>query len=248
MSMVNLYEILEVMPNVSDHDIKKSYKQLVKKYHPDKCGSKDNFELITRAYLILSDPIKRAQYDDLYTLSNLIHTTHSTMKKQHQEYVSQLQLQTTEADAKQRFDTYMQVNNEIPVINTLSVSELMKQREEDEKNVTTEPLKQAIIPHVDMPNAWNDYEKAQYGLLSENNSTQDAIYTNYFSSLDVFSNTSIIPPEQEYNINIEDKIKDYNLETDKLHNLTLHDYKNEIQDPYNINQLINSKDFASLYH
>lgn len=63
----DLYEILEVNKNVSEYDIKKSYKRLVKKYHPDKCNipnANEHFIKIRTAYEILGNNESRKKYDD----------------------------------------------------------------------------------------------------------------------------------------------------------------------------------------
>jgi len=60
------YKILEVGKNASQDDIKKSYRKLAKKWHPDKNkseGSDEKFKEITEAYEILSDEKKRMIYD-----------------------------------------------------------------------------------------------------------------------------------------------------------------------------------------
>lgn len=60
------YEILGVNKNASVDEIKKAYRKLALKYHPDKGGTKEDetkFKEINEAYQILSDPQKRKQYD-----------------------------------------------------------------------------------------------------------------------------------------------------------------------------------------
>ncbi|WP_027327156.1 DnaJ family protein [Helicobacter pametensis] len=62
----SLYQTLEVSENASMEEIKKSYRKLARKYHPDinkEAGAEEKFKEITAAYEILSDPQKKAQYD-----------------------------------------------------------------------------------------------------------------------------------------------------------------------------------------
>ncbi|MGO2637454.1 MAG: DnaJ domain-containing protein, partial [Enterococcus viikkiensis] len=60
------YEVLGVQKGASDDEIKKAYRKLSKQYHPDinkEADAEDKFKEISEAYEILSDPQKRAAYD-----------------------------------------------------------------------------------------------------------------------------------------------------------------------------------------
>ena len=62
------YEILGVPRDATQEEIKKAYKKLAKKWHPDlnpqnRKEAEERFKEITEAYQVLSDPEKRAQYD-----------------------------------------------------------------------------------------------------------------------------------------------------------------------------------------
>jgi len=63
------YKVLGVSSDASNEDVRKAYRRLAKKYHPDRHdGSKaaeEKFKSITEAYSVLGDPQKRKQYDQL---------------------------------------------------------------------------------------------------------------------------------------------------------------------------------------
>lgn len=57
------YEVLGVKRDASTDDIKKAFRKLSHKHHPDKGGDSKQFQEINAAYQILSDSEKRAQFD-----------------------------------------------------------------------------------------------------------------------------------------------------------------------------------------
>jgi curved DNA-binding protein len=65
--MADYYETLGVQKGASDDEIKKSYRTLAKKFHPDRNpnnkAAEDRFKAISAAYAVLSDAEKRKQYD-----------------------------------------------------------------------------------------------------------------------------------------------------------------------------------------
>jgi len=61
---MDYYQILGLDKQASQEDIKKAFRKLAHKYHPDKSGGDDKkFKEINEAYQVLSDNSKRAQYD-----------------------------------------------------------------------------------------------------------------------------------------------------------------------------------------
>lgn len=65
-----LYDLLEVSPNASPEVIKAAYRQLAMKYHPDRQPdaqsrrwAEEQMKAVNAAYEILSDPVRRAEYD-----------------------------------------------------------------------------------------------------------------------------------------------------------------------------------------
>lgn len=66
--MEDYYKILGVDKTASAADIKKAYRKLARKYHPDvnpgNTSAEERFKKISDAYSVLSDPKKRAEYDE----------------------------------------------------------------------------------------------------------------------------------------------------------------------------------------
>ncbi|HMK16208.1 MAG TPA: DnaJ domain-containing protein [Methanomicrobiales archaeon] len=67
MAKRDYYEVLGVPRGASGEDIKKAFRQLARKYHPDlnpgNKESEEKFKEVNEAFQVLSDPKKKAQYD-----------------------------------------------------------------------------------------------------------------------------------------------------------------------------------------
>jgi DnaJ-class molecular chaperone len=70
MSNLNYYDILGILPTASNEEIKKAYRSMSLKYHPDRNQSEEStqkFQQISEAYEVLSDSEKKANYDKFGT-------------------------------------------------------------------------------------------------------------------------------------------------------------------------------------
>jgi len=63
MAKRDYYEVLGLSKNASDDEIKKAYRRLAVKHHPDQGGNEENFKEIAEAYEVLKDEKKRQRYD-----------------------------------------------------------------------------------------------------------------------------------------------------------------------------------------
>ena len=61
---MNYYDVLGVPTDATESEIKKAYRKLASKHHPDKGGNKQQFQNIQEAYDTLGDESKRSEYDN----------------------------------------------------------------------------------------------------------------------------------------------------------------------------------------
>ena len=96
------YDILEISENASDEVIKMAYKALVKKYHPDtfkgdKAFAEEKTKEINEAYDVLSDPIKRQEYD------LFLKQQKETQGEKEEDTAQEFKKETTEINKKRSF-------------------------------------------------------------------------------------------------------------------------------------------------
>ena len=68
MAKRDYYDVLGVPKNATDDDIKKAYRKLARKYHPDVSKEADaarHMSEVNEAHAVLSDPEKRKAYDEI---------------------------------------------------------------------------------------------------------------------------------------------------------------------------------------
>lgn len=82
--MKNYYEILQIKNFAIDREIKKAFRQLAIKYHPDKNKGRSDYEErfkeIASAYEMLSDPIKKSDFDFRLSQEKLNNTRQETSR------------------------------------------------------------------------------------------------------------------------------------------------------------------------
>ncbi len=61
----NHYHVLGIRRDATRDQIKRAYRRMVHRTHPDARGSSTSFQRVRRAYEVLSDPVERARYDAL---------------------------------------------------------------------------------------------------------------------------------------------------------------------------------------
>lgn len=70
----DFYKILGVSKDVSEADLKKTYRKLARKYHPDSnqgdARAEETFKEISEAYAVLSDPEQRKEYDQIRAMGS----------------------------------------------------------------------------------------------------------------------------------------------------------------------------------
>ena len=99
---VDLYAILDIPRDADSDIIKKQYRNLAKKYHPDKGGSNNLFALLTYAYNILSNDSLRLEYNRKFEIQDIEKKNHIKLKDSFMKSIDGLQHNNVD-DAKKEF-------------------------------------------------------------------------------------------------------------------------------------------------
>lgn len=107
--MKNHYEVLGLEPNASADDIKKAYRKLSLKFHPDKNQGDDYFasmfRQINEAFSVLSDTEKRRSYDQLRVRASEAERVAEALKKKERELAEREQrLRANQTNWRKSFD------------------------------------------------------------------------------------------------------------------------------------------------
>lgn len=106
--MANYYDLLGIQEDASTEDIRRAYRNLAKKYHPDLNNSHDaqtRFILINQAYGVLMDKRKRYLYDQNVTVPKDPYHNYSQWAKEQQA--------RQEAEERRRYAAFMRRKEEI---------------------------------------------------------------------------------------------------------------------------------------
>ena len=82
----DLYETLGVDKKATSAEIKKAYRKLAKTAHPDAGGDEETFKKITHSYEILSDPVKKQNYDRFGSEQPQIGNFNQEFRQQYSQY------------------------------------------------------------------------------------------------------------------------------------------------------------------
>lgn len=144
MSTPNYYEILGLQQSCSRKDIKKKYRDLALKLHPDKGGSEKEFEKITLAYNTLINKQEREKYNESI---NNVYESHFILKKKCETFINSNNIINTkeEDEEKNNFLQFTDIDRDLPSkLNqselTQRINELELAREQEDIEITQDSL------------------------------------------------------------------------------------------------------------
>jgi curved DNA-binding protein CbpA len=179
----NLYELMNLSVSCSTEDVKKKFKKIIKKFHPDKITKLEEklYYNITLAYQILSNPESKTKYDMWLLNSNV---SHMSLKNEHKEdklnvrsYFPPTQKEAQVEFAKISNDLLKKHGNYID--DTRNIASIYKDKEKHRNNIP-EIIKETFSNMKDFNNKFVERKK-------------NGVYCDKLVKLD----TTIIPYESK---------------------------------------------------
>jgi curved DNA-binding protein CbpA len=135
----NLYELLNISLNSTAEEIKKSFRRIIKKFHPDKMSEVEEklYYNITLAHHILSNPNTRSKYDNWLLNSNKQHNTLKDNFKADEQTVKEYFPKTKEeaaVDFQNKFDMLGKRHGEV-VEDKRTLNSIYKEKEKERTSV-----------------------------------------------------------------------------------------------------------------
>lgn len=239
----NLYEIMNLTPDCTSRQVKKVYRKLVSKFHPDKNNSveEDLFNHIVLAYQVLSNPIEKASYDSFISTSKKPKASHRDIKQSYDN--KQFHSKDNYEISKKKYEEKvkkLEIKHKIKEVNDIDplvrIKSLKKVREQVQINYEN------IINNDDFNSKFNKRrtvfedkrECDQLAKISKNNYSivnnyndlyvNDSVVSDKFSSLD---NAFTLNPKIKFNEEkLSDKMQGYKNDSEYLKNLPNNKYLN----------------------
>ena len=146
----DLYSFLQVTPSSSPSDIRRQYRKLALKHHPDKQGGNaDQFNLLTKVYEILSDETLRAQYNEIRRIKQEKVVQRDRLEESTRKFRQELE----RAEKQHRFDNLQEDVSKRKWINDLEKlkEDGLKRRRLQENAVRTQEVDRKYISFKVIP-------------------------------------------------------------------------------------------------
>lgn len=223
--MPDYYQILEVTPNSSIDEIKKSFRKLAHQYHPDKSnGNENKFKEVNEAYQVLSNKEKRTQYDRLRDAFK-----NNTYSPPSQPYY------TTQNVPKQRDWKNVIITGAVILFFAWSIfSDSNDTSTSSSNNVYTSPTQNSVVPSV--KSAYPDDVVLPVNNAVQNSNDDTVIRGQYrCSSYEASKVDALTPTDNESSIAIlENSVEQQSAYLDSLENEINNSYVNEYSSQYEI--------------
>lgn len=239
----NLYEIMNLTPDCTSRQVKKVYRKLVSKFHPDKNNSveEDLFNHIVLAYQVLSNPIEKTSYDSFINNSKKSKSSHYDIKQSYDN--KQFHSKDSYEISKKKYEEKVrklemkhkikEIDNTDPLVRIKSLKKVREQVQVNYEN---------IINNDDFNSKFNQRRtgfednrddrqlvknpKNNYSIVNNYNDlyVNDSVVSDSFSSLD---NAFTLNPEIKYKEEkVTNKMQRYKNESEYLKNLPNNKYLN----------------------